>query len=162
MTNWNFWNFLVSLFSFLQFSVWKFSVLEFCFTENTWIPLYHGSLYWILQSSIALLWSIEGLANLSKLGYKSYQPQENIYSGKWFIAQWATNWFRYTFAGCLSNLCHLYDCDFIFSCGALVQFNVYTIFIHSLRFFAGSETPGDSSWSIKIKSYSSGIKLLSV
>ena len=37
MTNWDSWNFLVPLFSFLQFSVWKFSVLEFCFTENTWI-----------------------------------------------------------------------------------------------------------------------------
>jgi len=40
MTNWHSWNFLVPLFSFLQCSVWKFSVLEFCFTENTWIPLF--------------------------------------------------------------------------------------------------------------------------
>ena len=50
------------------------------------------------------------------------------------------------FCGLLFKLVPLlYDCDFIFSCGALVQFNVYAIFIHSLRFFAGSQTPGDSS-----------------
>ena len=46
MTNWDSWNFLVPLFSFLQCSVWKFSVLEFCFTENTWIHLliFHGKI----------------------------------------------------------------------------------------------------------------------
>ena len=43
MTNWDSWNFLVPLFSFLQCSVWKFSVLEFCFTENTWIPIVEGA-----------------------------------------------------------------------------------------------------------------------
>ena len=37
MTNWYSWNFLVPKCSFLQCSVWKFSVPEFCFTENTWI-----------------------------------------------------------------------------------------------------------------------------
>ena len=37
MTNWNSWNILVPQFSYLQCSVWKFSVPEFCFTENTWI-----------------------------------------------------------------------------------------------------------------------------
>ena len=37
MTNWYSWNFLVPKCSFLQYSVWKFSVPEFCFTENTWI-----------------------------------------------------------------------------------------------------------------------------
>ena len=40
MTNWYSWNFLVPKCSFLQCSVWKFSVPEFCFTENTWIPIY--------------------------------------------------------------------------------------------------------------------------
>ena len=39
MTNWYSWNFLVPKCSFLQYSVWKFSVPEFCFTENTWIRL---------------------------------------------------------------------------------------------------------------------------
>ena len=43
------------------------------------------------------------------------------------------------FCGLLFKLVPLlYDCDFIFSYGALVYFNVYAIFIHSLRFFAGS------------------------
>ena len=37
MTKWYSWNFLVPECSFLQCSVWKFSVPEFCFTENTWI-----------------------------------------------------------------------------------------------------------------------------
>ena len=39
MTNWYSWNFLVPKCSFLQCSVWKFSVPEFCFTENTWMEL---------------------------------------------------------------------------------------------------------------------------
>ena len=44
MTNWDSWNFLVPLFSFLQCSVWKFSVQEFCFTENTFAETWYNFL----------------------------------------------------------------------------------------------------------------------
>ena len=39
------WNFLVPDFSLMQCSVWKLSVPEFCFTENTWIRIVHFDMW---------------------------------------------------------------------------------------------------------------------
>ena len=45
MKNWYSWNFLVPDFSLMQCSVWKLSVPEFCFTENTWIRIVHFDMW---------------------------------------------------------------------------------------------------------------------